>query len=133
MPDDPVRSLAFNVIHSVDRAPRESRWPRTRAEALFNHQTPTQGLVCAVVTVDPGAVIAMHYHTVETIEYVTTGKARVRDQYGNAVVVTAESILHFPAGPDAAHEFTVLGNSPLQVLTFHYALPGQTDGLTRLE
>lgn len=123
--------LGFNIIQSVDRRPREARWPRTSAERLFNHDTPTAGLVCAIVNVEPGATIPLHYHAVETIEYVTTGTARVRDRHGNEVVVSAEATLHFPAGPDAAHEWTVLGNSPLQVLFFYAAPPGQDDGLQR--
>jgi len=127
-----VASLGFNVIQSVDREAREARWPRTSAEKLFNHDTPTAGLVCAIVNVEPGATVPLHYHAVETIEYVTGGKARVRDRHGNEVVVAAESILHFPPGPDAAHEWTALGNSPLQVLFIYAAPPGEHDGLRRL-
>jgi len=126
-----VAGLGFHVILPADRAPRESRWPQTTAEKLFNHDTPTTGLVCAIVNVEPGGHVPLHYHAVETIEYVTTGRAEVKDQHGNAVVVTAESTLHFPAGRAAAHEWTVLGNSPLQVIFFYAAPPGQNDGLAR--
>jgi uncharacterized RmlC-like cupin family protein len=125
--------LGFTCTRSTERADRASRWPSTWAQVICNHTTPTQGLVSAVVTVAPGATVPMHFHRVETLEFVTTGSALIRDRHGNEVVVSAESAIYFPPGPDGAHEWTVIGNAPLQVLFVYCARPGEDDGLTRFE
>ena len=123
--------LAFRHVAPSERPDRASRWPDTWAQVVCNHQTPTDRLVAAIVTVAPHKTVPLHYHRVETLEYVLSGAARVRDRHGNEVIVTADSAVYFPAGPDAAHEWTVIGNSPVQVLFMYNAAHGEDDGLTR--
>jgi mannose-6-phosphate isomerase-like protein (cupin superfamily) len=123
--------LGFTCVQPSERAERASRWPGTWAQVICNHATPTERLVAAIVTVAPGAAVAMHHHRVETLEFVLSGAARVSDRHGNAVVVSAEAALYFPAGPAGAHAWEVVGNAPVQVLFVYSAPPGEDDGLTR--
>ena len=123
----------LTVIPPTARRPRESRFPGTRAETICNHLTPTGGLVVSVVSLDPGARTRLHYHQVDTYEYVLAGTARVYDQYGNSVVITADTGVYYPAGPESAHFWEAVGNVPVQFLFLYTAPPGQTDGLTLVE
>ncbi len=127
----PLRGLT--VIHPTERVPREVRFPGTRAETICNHLTPTNGFVVSVVSLDPGARTRLHYHQVDTFEYVLTGSARVYDQHGNSEVITADTGVYYPAGRDSAHSWETIGSVPVQFLFIYSAPPGQNDGLTPIE
>lgn len=127
----PLRGLT--IIPPTDRVPRESRFPGTRAETVANHQTPTNSFVVSVVSLDPGARTRLHYHQVDTFEYVLGGMARVHDQHGNSQVITADTGVYYPAGPDSAHYWEAEGSIPVHFLFIYSAAPGQSDGLTPLE
>ena len=127
----PLQGLT--VISPTARVPRESRFPGTRAETVCNHLTPTNGFVVSVVSLDPGARTRLHYHQVDTFEYVLSGSAKVHDQHGNSVVITADSAVYYPAGRESAHSWETLGSVPVTFLFIYSATPGQTDGLTPLE
>jgi mannose-6-phosphate isomerase-like protein (cupin superfamily) len=127
----PLRGLT--IIPPTEHTPRESRFPGTNAETIVNHQTPTNGFVVSVVALDPGARTRLHYHQVDTFEFVLRGVARVYDQHGNSQVITADTALYYPAGPDSAHYWETVGTVPVQFLFLYSAPPGQNDGLTLLE
>ena len=127
----PLQGLT--IIPPSERIPRESRFPGTRAETVFNHQTPTNGLVVGVVALDPGAKSRLHYHQVDTFEFVLSGSARVFDQHGNSQVITADTGIYYPAGRESAHSWECAGNIPVTFIFLYSAPPGQTDGLTPVE
>ncbi len=127
----PLQGL--RVIQPTERVPREIRFPGTRAETICNHQTPTNGLVVSVVSIEPGTRTRLHYHQVDTFEYVLAGSARVYDQHGNSEVITADSAVYYPAGRESAHSWECLGSVPVTFIFLYSALPGQNDGLTPLE
>jgi len=89
--------------------------------------------VVAQVALDPGARTRMHYHQVDTFEYVLSGVARVFDQHGNSQVITADTGLYYPAGPDSAHSWEAQGSVPVTFLFAYSAPPGQNDGLTPVD
>ncbi|MGH2461344.1 MAG: cupin domain-containing protein [Chloroflexota bacterium] len=120
----------LTVIPPTGRVPREIRFPGTRAETVCNHLTPTNGFVVSVVSIDPGSRTRMHFHQVDTFEYVLAGSARVYDQHGNSVVITADTALYYPAGQASAHSWEALGSMAVQFLFIYSAPPGQNDGLT---
>lgn len=124
----PLQGL--RIIPPTERVPRESRFPGTRAATVCNHLTPTNGFVVSVVSLDPDAKTSLHYHQVDTFEYVLAGTARVHDQHGNSVVITADTGVYYPAGPESAHYWETVGSVPVQFLFIYSAPPGQTDGLT---
>lgn len=123
----------LTIVLPTERVPREVRFPGTRAETIFNHLTPTNSFVVAQVGLDPGARTKLHYHQVDTFEYVLSGTARVWDQHGNSQVVTGDTGLYYPAGPVSAHYWETLGSVPVSFLFVYSAPPGQNDGLTPLE
>ena len=123
----------LTIVPPTERVPREVRFPGTRAETIFNHLTPTNSFVVAQVALDPGARTKMHYHQVDTFEYVLSGVARVWDQHGNSQIVTGDTGLYYPAGMDSAHYWETLGSVPVTFLFVYSAPPGQNDGLTPLE
>lgn len=127
----PLQGLT--IIPPTARLPRESRFPGTHAETICNHQTPTNGFVVSVVSLDPGARTRLHYHQVDTFEYVLSGSARVVDQQGNSEVITADTGVYYPAGPASAHFWETIGSLPVTFLFVYSAPPGQTDGLTVIE
>src|SRR5260221_6070224 len=97
----PLQGLT--IIPPTERIPRESRFPGTRAETVFNHQTPTNGFVVSVVSLEPGAKSRFHFHQVDTFEFVLSGTARVFDQHGNSQVITADTGVYYPAGRESDH------------------------------
>ena len=123
----------LRIIHPTERVPREVRFPGTRAETIVNHLTPTNGFVVSVVALDPSARTRLHFHQVDTFEFVLSGSARVYDQYGNSEVITADTGLYYPAGRESAHSWEALGSVPVTFIFLYSAPPGQTDGLTPLE
>ena len=127
----PLQGLT--IIPPLDRVPRESRFPGTRAETVCNHQTPTNSFVVSVVSLDPGGRTRLHYHQVDTFEYVLGGVARVYDQHGNSQVITADTGLYYPAGRESAHYWETVGSVPVEFLFIYTAPPGQNDGLTPME
>ena len=127
----PLQGLT--IIPPTERTPRESRFPGTRAETIANHATPTNGFVVSVVSLDPGSRTKLHYHQVDTFEYVLNGVARVYDQHGNFEVVTPSTGVYYPAGQASAHYWETVGSIPVEFLFIYTAPPGQTDGLTPLE
>lgn len=127
----PLQGL--KIIPPTERQPRESRFPGTRAETIVNHATPTNGFVVSVVALDPGSRTRLHYHQVDTFEYVLNGVARVYDQHGNSELVTPSTGVYYPAGPASAHSWETVGNIAVEFLFIYSAPPGQTDGLTPLE
>ena len=127
----PLQGL--RVIHPTERVPREVRFPGTRAETIVNHLTPTNGFVVSCVSLDPGGRTRMHYHHVDTFEFVLSGSARVHDQHGNSEVITADTALYYPGGPESAHSWETLGSVPVTFLFLYSAPPGENDGLTPVE
>ena len=127
----PLQGLT--IIPPTERKPRESRFPGTRAETIANHATPTNGFVVSVVALDPGSRTRLHYHQVDTFEYVLNGVARVCDQHGNSEIVTPSTGVYYPAGPASAHYWETVGNIAVEFLFIYTAPPGQTDGLTPVE
>jgi quercetin dioxygenase-like cupin family protein len=127
----PLKGLT--IIPPTERVPRESRFPGTRAETVVNHATPTNGFVVGVVTLDPGARSRLHFHQVDTFEFVLSGSARVHDQHGNSQVITADTGVYYPAGRESAHSWECVGNIPVTFIFLYSAPPGQTDGLTPVE
>ncbi len=127
----PVQGLT--ILPPTTRRPRESRFPGTRGEIICNHETPTNSFVVSVVSLDPGSRTRLHYHQVDTFEYVLSGIARVYDQHGNSEVVTADTAVYYPAGRESAHYWETVGNIPVEFLFVYTAPPGQNDGLTPIE
>lgn len=127
----PLQGL--KIIPPTERVPRESRFPGTRAQTICNHDTPTNGFVVSVVSLDPGARTRLHYHQVDSFEYVLGGTARVVDQHGNSEVITADTAVYYPAGPGSAHYWETVGSIPVQFLFIYTAPPGQNDGLTPVD
>lgn len=127
----PLQGLT--IIPPTDRVPREIRFPGTRAETICNHLTPTNSFVVSAVALDPGARTRLHYHQVDTFEFVLSGTARIHDQHGNGVVVTADTGVYYPAGRESAHYWETIGSIPVTFLFIYTAPPGQNDGLTPLE
>lgn len=120
----------LTIIPSTERKARESRFPGTRAETIVNHATPTNGFVVSVVALDPGSRTGLHYHQVDTFEYVLNGVARVYDQHGNSEIITPSTGVYYPAGPGSAHYWETVGNIAVEFLFIYTAPPGQNDGLT---
>jgi mannose-6-phosphate isomerase-like protein (cupin superfamily) len=127
----PLQGL--RIIPPSDRVPRETRFPGTRAETIANHLTPTNGFVVSVVSLDPGSKTRLHFHQVDTFEFVLSGSARVLDQHGNSQDITADTGIYYPAGRESAHSWECTGNIPVTFLFIYSAPPGQTDGLTPVE
>jgi mannose-6-phosphate isomerase-like protein (cupin superfamily) len=123
----------LTIIPPTSHVPRESRFPGTRAETVCNHLTPTNSFVVSVVALDPGARTRLHFHQVDTFEFVLSGTARVHDQHGNSQVITADTALYYPAGRASAHSWETVGSVPVQFLFIYSAPPGQDDGLTPVE
>lgn len=127
----PLKGLT--IIPPSDRVPRESRFAGTRAETVCNHHTPTNSFVVSVVSLDPGARTRLHYHQVDTFEYVLAGRALVHDQHGNSQLITADTGVYYPAGRESAHFWETVGSVPVQFLFIYSAPPGEGDGLTQME
>jgi len=128
-----VPRLAFHVIRPEDRRPRPPRYRGSRGETIGDAATPTVQLSAGQVALEPGTVVPMHYHTVETLEHVVSGQAIIVDRHGNAVQVGPGCTCIFPPRPEAAHRWTVTGNLPLLIFFVYPRPPGSDDQVTWLE
>jgi quercetin dioxygenase-like cupin family protein len=125
--------VAAEPIRRVTPAERLFRRPRyagSRAELLAEPSGPVTEVRVAMVSVDPGAVVPLHFHKRQTVEIVLSGTAVIQDRAGGEWHVGPGDTMLFASGPAAAHRWRVTGNLPVVVLVIYPTPNGEDDELT---
>jgi quercetin dioxygenase-like cupin family protein len=111
-------------VRSDERRARPPRFNGTVVEVIADAATPLKTQRCGVSTLTPGTIEAFHYHSVEAIEYIISGRAIVRDLSLQTIELGPGDAILFPPGPDSAHEWQILGPDPCVILWMY---PGPED------
>lgn len=78
-----------------------------RQPLIGNKEHPSERIFVSRATFEAGAFSPFHWHPIEVLYYVISGRAIVNDIEGNRREMTAGSVLYAPAGIAGSHEWEV--------------------------
>jgi gentisate 1,2-dioxygenase len=112
-------------IRASERRARPARYGGATVATIADPlMAPVENLRFGISTLAPGSAAALHYHSVEAIEYILSGRAVVIGPDGERMDMEPGDAVVFAPGPDAAHAWEYLGPEPCVILWMH-AGPGE--------
>jgi len=115
-------------IRANERRPQPARYGGSQVEVIADPSTLLKSLHAGVSTVAPGTKVAFHYHSIEALEYILSGRAIVYDEAHQPLELGPGDAILFPPGPGTAHAWEIIGPDPCVILWTHPG-PGE-DQLT---
>lgn len=108
-----------------DRRPRLARYAGASVHTIVDPtMAPVEDLRFGISRLEPGGHAGLHYHSVEAIEFILSGRAIVIGPDGERMEMGPGDTVVFAPGPEAAHAWEYLGPEPCVILWMH-AGPGE--------
>ena len=96
------------VINEADLPAKEGAHSKqTRKLLIGNDERPTERLRVNLTTMEAGAHAPLHWHPIEALYYVISGKAVVTDIEGKAYDVGPGTAVFYPPGITGSHQWDV--------------------------
>jgi len=76
-------------------------------------------------TLEPGATIPVHWHSVGELQFILAGTGVTIDRDGAEARIGPHSVVFSPAGFDGAHGFRNTGLTPLSILFVYPSAGGE--------
>jgi quercetin dioxygenase-like cupin family protein len=98
----------------------------TILKIVCDEKTPTESLVVGVVTINSNMKIAAHYHNIEELQYILSGKGIVYDRKGKGHSINQGDFVYCPSKEIGTHSFENTGNEPLFILYVYPSHSGKS-------
>lgn len=115
----------FRITHPDEGESRPYAEPGWHGVVLHGGPNrPTASVFVSIFCLEPGAVLDLHYHDVEEVQYLLYGTAVVTDANGQETTVAPDYSVYCAAGERGAHGFRNNGSLPVGILCFFPSLHG---------
>jgi quercetin dioxygenase-like cupin family protein len=100
----------LKVYRQQDLEVKEGRHASGHASKLLvgNEERPSERISVSLATFEPGKYVPLHWHLIEQVNYVVSGRATLTDIEGKSYDVGPGSYLYISPGIGSAHSWQVI-------------------------
>ncbi len=98
----------LRVLNEADLESKPAEHPgQTRKNLVGNEERPSERLHVSLASFNPGAKAPLHWHLVEAVYYVISGRAVMEDIEGKVYEIGPGSTIYYPAGIAGSHSWDI--------------------------
>ena len=106
----------LQVFNEADLKASKVDQGQTRKVFVGNDERPSERLRVHLRSFKPGTHVPLHWHPIEALYYVISGRAVMTDIEGKSYDIRPGSVIYYPAGIAGSHQWDI--KEGLQLITF---------------